>query len=176
MGKNVLIIENKIYEKSDKYLIRESNFRDYYSDRSKIPENNLVLVPLNKCPYYSIESTVVYNPKEVRCIQIQKHFSKNHFCTPIIFQKEYHEFCGVSSFGYFFRKCFYILDEDVSQSTYCHKQFIPLTPKTIKHVAESLNKSYSDYLKIIINKNEQFTIFNLHGGINLCVPDLERIS
>lgn len=175
MNKEILIIENKIYEKSEGFLIRDSNWRDYYSNRTKIQENNLVIVPLNKCPYYSIESTVIYNPKEVKCIRIEKHFSKNHFSTPIIFKHEYHEFCGISVLGFFFRKCYYIEEKNLNQSVYCNRHFIPLTPKTIKYVANLKNKNYSEYINII-NKEKNVTIFNLHGGIDLCVPDLERIS
>jgi len=171
---DVLIIDNRIYERTDKYLIRQSNNSDYYSSGVRIPSGNSVLVPRSKCPYYKVEATIIYNPQNGKSIRLEKHFSPEHFCTPLIFIPKYHDFGGTVAKGYLFRKCYYLLERDLDFIVYKNDHYIPLTPKTITHFASLKKKTYS-YLLNKIHEHKNVTIFNLHKGIDLSNQDLERI-
>lgn len=176
MNENVFLFGEKLYEKTTKYLTRLSNSLDYYSTGEKINENCFVLVPFSKCPFYTVESVVLYNPREVKSIKIEKHFTKNHFATPISFSPNYQEFNGYSSRGHFFRKCFIVLESNSNELVYQYIQLIPVTPRTIQQVAKRNNKTYTDYLYKLKKECPNVTIFNLHGGSYLCNEELESIT
>lgn len=172
---NIKIYQDKIYEKLDLYIPRLTIATDYYSNKERMPKDHYVIVPLSKTPSYTIESVVLFSSIECKSIPIEKHFSKYHFSSPIQFIREYHEFCGISAFGYFSRKLYLVDENDMDTKIYYHKQTIPLTPRSITRVAKSLNKLYSDYLNII-NKDNNVTIFNLSRGIELCFPEIDEIT
>lgn len=176
MSEDILILENKIYERVESYLTRLSNKKDYYVTREKIPENYYVIVPFAKCPFYSVESVVIYSPGEVKTIKIQKHFSADHFATPIIFVSKHYAFGNTVALGYFYRNLFYVQERGMDVKVYCHKQYIPVTAKTIQVVAQQENKSYTNYLFQLKERCKNVTLFNYHGGSHQCDEGLESIA
>ena len=170
-----IIFENKIYEKSDFYITRKSSKNDYYSNKEKIPDGYWVVVQLNQCPSYTVSSVVIYSPLEVKPIKIDKHFNKHQFSTPIQYKPDFFEFGGVSAKGYFYRRLFYIDESGMDVKVWVHKQFIPLTPRSITWVAKSKKLTYTDYL-YKINKDKNATIFNLYNGIELSIAGIDEIT